>query len=453
MIVCSIFRIGSMISSPPSPQRGLEIRHIALPVPPATAAIRDSINQLGEFSVLSDETSCHNESVLSIYCRHVSDAGGAISVEETLLHIQIVENTKSLTICDALDSSLKNRGLSTDNVHSVSFDGASCMASSKDGVYGRILEVWGRNIKYVHCRSHRLQLVARSVSKGGHPLIENCVDNIQGLYGLFSKSNKKVSILKSASDSLRESGDRYKGILEVAPTRWLSTAQAVSRLTTDLVTELESLDSDKLEAIIKDDFDSISGKLDGVLQSTFARFASLALDLTVEIRARFRDDCLFLSTLARSDSDGWNETIAVMTVTKLDGPGSEWASHLRSEVLFVKRYLAEEPIPAECNFHARFLERPKLVSLFPNHAHICSIVLCLPSSTASVERCFSTATRVASDHRHMSGETLGKLIRVKKIEAVGSQSGTTSKKVVIADSGELPLEKEEGASTEKEQEL
>ncbi|KAF4728217.1 hypothetical protein FOZ63_029150, partial [Perkinsus olseni] len=42
---------------------------------------------------------------------------------------------------------------------------------------------------------------------------------------------------------------------------------------------------------------------------------------------------------------------------------------------------------------------------------------------------------------------------VKKIEAVGSQSGTTSKKVVIADSGELPLEKEEGASTEKEQEL
>ncbi|KAF4660157.1 hypothetical protein FOZ61_004218 [Perkinsus olseni] len=42
---------------------------------------------------------------------------------------------------------------------------------------------------------------------------------------------------------------------------------------------------------------------------------------------------------------------------------------------------------------------------------------------------------------------------VKKIEAVGSQSGTTSKKVVIADSGELPLEKEEAASTEKEQEL
>ncbi|EER05921.1 cyclophilin 1, putative [Perkinsus marinus ATCC 50983] len=43
---------------------------------------------------------------------------------------------------------------------------------------------------------------------------------------------------------------------------------------------------------------------------------------------------------------------------------------------------------------------------------------------------------------------------VKKIEAVGSQSGTPSAKVVIVDSGELPLEKEEGApTTEKDQEL
>lgn len=33
--------------------------------------------------------------------------------------------------------------------------------------------------------------------------------------------------------------------------------------------------------------------------------------------------------------------------------------------------------------------------------------------------------------------------QVKKIEAVGSQSGTPSAKVVIVDSGELPLEKEE----------
>lgn len=44
------------------------------------------------------------------------------------------------------------------------------------------------------------------------------------------------------------------------------------------------------------------------------------------------------------------------------------------------------------------------------------------------------------DGRHVVfGEVLEGMEVIKAIEAVGSQSGATSKKVVIADSGELPL--------------
>ncbi|KAF4658781.1 hypothetical protein FOL46_006823 [Perkinsus olseni] len=208
-------------------------------------AIRESINEFGVFSVLADETTAYGESVLSIYVRYLvvceDSSPRAVVATEELLHVEVISDTKAVTIYHAIDKAVEDRQLDKGAVYSVSFDGASCMASAKDGVYGLIRSRWGEKIRFIHCRSHRLQLVARSVAKAAHPLVQQCMDYTQQLYTTFSRSNRKSNILKASSTKLRARGDRYKGLLEGAPTRWLSTSNAIDRVLVILPIVIDAL--------------------------------------------------------------------------------------------------------------------------------------------------------------------------------------------------------------------
>ncbi|KAF4759052.1 hypothetical protein FOZ63_030864 [Perkinsus olseni] len=456
-------------------------------------AIRESINEFGVFSVLADETTAYGESVLSIYVRYLvvceDSSTRAVVATEELLHVEAISDTKAETIYHAIDKAVEDRQLDKGAVYSVSFDGASCMASAKDGVYGLI-------------RS-RLQLVARSVAKAAHPLVQQCMDYTQQLYTAFSRSNRKSNILKASSTKLRARGDRYKGLLEVAPTRWLSTSNAIDRVlvilpividalsaicgcrdfpaeerrkcrgigkffcksyniklliilrdilgamarlsecfqsvglayvtavekTSDLLKFLEALNhSDSLdEAVCKDsaeierqlaelDVDEFRSlpRSSHVQDSLFDVMSPFIKDLISEVKARFRDDVLYLATLGRFDRPEWNEATAQLVSIKLEGVACTWKEAIRQEVPFLKRDLEHTPLPNDGDFHGHFLSNSRLVSLYPNHAKICAVVMCLPTSTATVERCFSTTTRLADDHRPMSGVTLTRLMRINE---------------------------------------
>ncbi|EER04030.1 hypothetical protein Pmar_PMAR015367 [Perkinsus marinus ATCC 50983] len=453
-----------------------------------TNGIRQSINHYGEFSVMADESTAHSTSILSVYVRHVDCK--TTEVCESLLHLQALTDTKAQTIYDAINNALLSRNLPVSSIHSVSFDGCSCMSSSHQGVYGLILEGWAGYIKFIHCRSHRLQLVAKTVARDTHVAIQECIENVQSLYSLFSKSNKKTSLLKECSVEMRDVGERYRGLIDVAPTRWLSTSQAISRLisilhivlsaltkigqdrdysaddrsrvkgllsyftrdtniqvllvlgrilgamaklseafqkvgitypiavkrTDELIEELSELNTEaSVAALVTNGLRELHGSVREQIVSRRRRAAAgppeasiynvvspYLTDIVAEIKSRFKDDVLFLMTMDRFDSSRWTRDVAGLVAVKLEGRQCTWKGALQEEVAFMKKDLEFDPIAEGDNFHRCFLMRDRLVALYPNHARLCSVVLCLPSSTASVERCFNLSTRIADDHRSMT---------------------------------------------------
>ena len=66
-----------------------------------------------------------------------------------------------------------------------------------------------------------------------------------------------------------------------------------------------------------------------------------------------------------------------------------------------------------------------------------------PSLTPGSQFFITTVETPWLDGRHVVfGRVVSGYETVKKVEAVGSQSGTPAKKVVVVDSGELPMEEE-----------
>ncbi|KAF4681635.1 hypothetical protein FOZ60_011740 [Perkinsus olseni] len=259
------------------------------------------------------------------------------------------------------------------------------------------------------------------------PLVQQCVDYTQQLWLPTSNAIDRVLvILPTVIDPLSGiCGCRdFPAEERRNPWNWRT---AVKR-TSDLLKFLEALNhTDSLdEAVCKDsaeierqlaeldvdEFRSLprSSHVQDSLSDVISPFIK---DLITEGRI-VPDDVLYLATLGRFDRPEWNEATAQLVSIKVEGVACTWKEAIRQEVPFLKRDLEHTPLPNDGDFHGHFLSNPCLVSLYPNHAKICAVVMYLPTSTATVERCFSTTTRLADDHRPMSGVTLTRLMRISE---------------------------------------
>ena len=104
---------------------------------------------------------------------------------------------------------------------------------------------------YQHCKVHRLQLISKAVNKD-FPVVDDSIAGVQVLYTFFQKSNKKYELLREQTAQNPTAQGRFKGLMGIASTRWLSHSCAISRaldilpsvsLTLDCISELPDLDA------------------------------------------------------------------------------------------------------------------------------------------------------------------------------------------------------------------
>ena len=108
------------------------------------------LRQLGFFSILTDEVSCHNVEHLPICLRFVDSEYNIC--EEFGAFVKLAR-VRAVDIADAIMKTLENLGLSLSSLHGQGYDGASTMSGAKTGVQARIRECQPKAL-YTHCASH-----------------------------------------------------------------------------------------------------------------------------------------------------------------------------------------------------------------------------------------------------------------------------------------------------------
>ena len=106
-------------------------------------------------------------------------------------------------------------GLPLDNCRGQGYDGASAMSSKSKGVSGRILR---KNPKalYVHCSSHRLNLVVAKACK--LPSVIHMLGHAQKISSFFSPSPQRTQFLKK---KIAEIGLKRQKLASPSTTRWV----------------------------------------------------------------------------------------------------------------------------------------------------------------------------------------------------------------------------------------
>ena len=161
-------------------------------------------------------------------------------------------STKAEALFVAIDVGLSSRNITTNRLKCVSFDGAAVMSSADKGLYGLMKCNWNLpHLIYQHCRAHRFQLVSKAVSKD-FPVVEDSIAGLQVLFTFFHRSNKKYELLKEQTAQNPTAQGRFKGLMGVANTRWLSHSGAIARaldilssvaLTLDCISESPNFDA------------------------------------------------------------------------------------------------------------------------------------------------------------------------------------------------------------------
>ena len=165
------------------------------------------------YSVLADEAAdCGNKEQMRIVLRYV-DSSKEIN-ERFIKYVECEEGVTGEALAKYVEDTLGEIGLPLSNCRGQGYDGASSMSSKARGVSGRILR---KNPKalYVHCSSHRLNLVAKPCTL---PVVRNMLGQAKKIASFFSSSPKRGQYL---SAKMEEYGLRSKKLAAPSTTRWV----------------------------------------------------------------------------------------------------------------------------------------------------------------------------------------------------------------------------------------
>ena len=144
-------------------------------------------NSIG-FSVLADISGTEQ---LSIGIRFVDPTKEQMIREEFLGFVPL-NNMSAASISDAILSKCLSLGLNLDHLLGQGYDGCSTMAGKDNGVQSRIRMKYPK-AAFVHCSSHRLNLVVNDLSS--LPQIRNTIGTIKSIIGFFRESPKRRSMI------------------------------------------------------------------------------------------------------------------------------------------------------------------------------------------------------------------------------------------------------------------
>ena len=147
-----------------------------------------------------------------------------------------------------IEDTLNEINLPLENCRGQGYDGASAMSSNTVGVAGRILS---KNPKapYVHCSSHRLNLVVSKACKLT-PVIQ-MLGVAQKITTFFSPSPQRMDILRQKIDEI---GLKQKKLIAPSTTRWVERIAALDSIVVALEAICNSLEY--MAANVNEDFDS-----------------------------------------------------------------------------------------------------------------------------------------------------------------------------------------------------
>ena len=143
------------------------------------------------YSVLGDEaTDCGSIEQMSIVLRYVDSDK---EINERFIKFVQCEGVTGEALAKNIEDAMDEVGLPLDNCRGQGYDGASAMSSKSKGVCGQILR---RNPQalYVHCSSHRLNLVVAKACK--LPSVIHMLGHAQKISSFFSPSPKRTQCLK-----------------------------------------------------------------------------------------------------------------------------------------------------------------------------------------------------------------------------------------------------------------
>ncbi len=143
------------------------------------------------YSVLGDEaTDCASTEQMPIVLRYVDSSK---EINERFVKFVQCEGVTGEALAKNIEDTLQEVGLPLENCCGQGYDGASAMSSKSKGVCGRILK---KNPKalYVHCSSHRLNLVVAKACT--LPSVVQMLGVAQKITSFFRPSPQRMHLLK-----------------------------------------------------------------------------------------------------------------------------------------------------------------------------------------------------------------------------------------------------------------
>ncbi|KAL4089882.1 hypothetical protein QTP88_024823 [Uroleucon formosanum] len=141
------------------------------------------------FSILADETAdISGTEQLSIGIRYISFESENPVVKEEFLGFVALTDMHAKIVAKSIIHFLRNSGLNLNILVGQGYDGCSAMSGIHNGVQAIIKNEFTKAV-FVHCSSHRLNLVINDFNKLQH--VQNCAGSIRSIIKFFRLSPKR----------------------------------------------------------------------------------------------------------------------------------------------------------------------------------------------------------------------------------------------------------------------
>jgi len=171
------------------------------------------------YSIIVDEAKDEsNTEQMSICVRYLNDN----RVNERFLGFIELEDLHAKALASKIYIFFSSINLDIQNCIGQSYDGASVMSGSINGVQELIREVSKNPYPYVHCYAHRLNLVLVDTSKNVSS-IHNTIGILEAIYSFQSSSSLRHTLFLEA----QENSDKILKIPQNCDTKWVSKYKGV----------------------------------------------------------------------------------------------------------------------------------------------------------------------------------------------------------------------------------
>ena len=217
-----------------------------------SSTLKEEISHSKYVSIMADEaTDIRVRQELSLCCRYVNSSGCA---KEAFLGLVHLESTTAEVLTQQIIQILKAYNVSSNQIQWQAYDGAANFSGRKNGVQAN-MKIHFPDARYIHCRSHLLNLAAVGAAKN-FPMLKKLYSSLNSLWRFFHLSPKRTGKLEAVQQAL---GSAPISLVQAGDTRWTSNYKAVKAVIATLSASIVALED------IHQSGDDLSSEAGGLL--------------------------------------------------------------------------------------------------------------------------------------------------------------------------------------------